>query len=156
MVRSGGESERDERIVIFWLRIVLATTMAFMLPGHALAECSGTVPMPPFVRLPNDTRMIEVWQDHATRSVSWSAFVRSSRLLNGHDPHGFAQIFEAQLGAAGWHEMEADTSDGVFMSSWNIAAGCGNAMGMLNIMQRGKGYYFVEIRTIRFPDQHSP
>jgi hypothetical protein len=43
---------------------------------------------------------------------------QTSRMFNGSAPDGVSQVFEKQLAAAGWKQLEADTSNEVFVSAW--------------------------------------
>jgi hypothetical protein len=127
--------------------LALGACASLLFAGPALADCADV----PQLRLPRDFTILKSWRNQTRRSPTWSAFIRSGRVLNGSDPGGFAQVFEAQLQRAGWDEIEADTSNGVFVSTWRVSRQCPNAMGLVDIAQQPSGPYFVEVQIVTFP-----
>jgi hypothetical protein len=123
--------------------------------GLAAAECADKdlAEAIPKIAAAEHMAVLSSSRGSGANTSSIGLFVRSSRPLNGNDPKGLSQAFERQLKGSGWREHEADTSNDIFMSSWDLDTNtCGPLRGTLNVVQSGiPDVYYVQVQVIRFP-----
>ena len=109
------------------------------------AHASPNSPPAPTASIHAPAGVAILWQEQRTTSHTVSIHFRfhTNRPLSGSDPSGAAQGFEAQLQQQGWEEVEADTSNNVFVSAWRWRSGerCSLLFSILQGASGGADYF---------------
>jgi hypothetical protein len=99
----------------FILVCAVALGLTWALPVFASSSASVIPPLHGTAGVTIQWR--EATHTAHTEAVFWR--FRTAKRFRGDESGGVSQVFEQQLSAAGWHELEADTSNNVFVSAWD-------------------------------------